>query len=114
MRAGGARPRRGTRSSDVAADFVNHDSRMLAELAELWGPDVPVERNAAYLAKEREQYAAIEAALRSRAGARGGAAAGGEPAAKPGGRAATAGTCSRARAHLMRRGIVVALQHPPD
>jgi CPA2 family monovalent cation:H+ antiporter-2 len=49
----------------VAADFVSHDSRMLAELAALWSPEVPNDRNAAYLAKEREQYAAIEAALRS-------------------------------------------------
>ena len=41
---------------------------MLEELAALWRPDVPAEDNAAYLAKEREQYAAIEAALRGAAG----------------------------------------------
>jgi CPA2 family monovalent cation:H+ antiporter-2 len=55
---------------EVVAEFVSHDSRMLSELAALWNPEIPDERNAAYLAREREQYAAIEAALRSRAASR--------------------------------------------
>ena len=37
---------------------------MLEELAVLWRPDMPIERNPEYLAKAREQTAVIEAALR--------------------------------------------------
>ncbi len=51
---------------EVAADFVVRDRHMLAELASLWNPEIPTDRNEAYLAKAREQHAAIEAALRSR------------------------------------------------
>jgi CPA2 family monovalent cation:H+ antiporter-2 len=62
------------------AEFVRQDERMLAELSALWRPDVPADRNAAYLAKEREQTAAIEGALRR-------AAADAEPAPAPAARA---------------------------
>ncbi len=44
--------------------FFDYDRHMLAELAELWDPDVPPEKNAAYIAKAREQLAAIEQVLR--------------------------------------------------
>jgi CPA2 family monovalent cation:H+ antiporter-2 len=64
---------------EVADEFVRHDRHMLAELATLWDPAIPSERNPAYLAKAREQHAEIEAELRrrvaSRAEARGAAAA---------------------------------------
>jgi CPA2 family monovalent cation:H+ antiporter-2 len=52
----------------AAAAFFEHDRRMLAELAELWDPRVPPEKNAAYVAREREQYAAIAAAMRGEGG----------------------------------------------
>ncbi len=52
----------------AAEAFVEHDRQMLAELAPLWDPDTPPERNAAYLAKARAQNAEIEAALRRRLG----------------------------------------------
>ena len=39
---------------------------MLAELAELWRPDIPPDQNAAYVAKAREQIASIEQVLRGR------------------------------------------------
>jgi CPA2 family monovalent cation:H+ antiporter-2 len=48
----------------VAQTFFEQDRHMLAELAQLWNPDVPIERNAAYVAKAREQAGLIEAALR--------------------------------------------------
>jgi CPA2 family monovalent cation:H+ antiporter-2 len=47
----------------AVAAFERADQRMLAELAALWRPGVPAERNPDYLAKEREQAAEIEAAL---------------------------------------------------
>ncbi len=50
---------------DVAAElFVANDRRMLKELADLWREDVPAGKNAAFEAREREQRAEIEAALR--------------------------------------------------
>ena len=52
----------------VLAEFVRQDQRMVEELAALWRPDLAVEDNPAYLAKERAQAAAIEAALRGAAG----------------------------------------------
>jgi CPA2 family monovalent cation:H+ antiporter-2 len=48
----------------LAADFAVHDRRLLAELAELWDPDVPLDQNAAYIEKAREQNAIIENSLR--------------------------------------------------
>jgi CPA2 family monovalent cation:H+ antiporter-2 len=54
----------------AAASFFEHDRRMLADLAELWDPKVPPEKNAAYVAREREQYEAIAAAMRSGASTR--------------------------------------------
>ncbi len=48
-------------------DFAAKDTRMIAELAALWRPDLAAEENAAFLAREREQAAAIEAALRASA-----------------------------------------------
>ena len=50
----------------IASDFFEHDRRMLTELAPLWRPDLPEDQNQAYIAKEREQYAAIAGALRGR------------------------------------------------
>lgn len=49
----------------IAGAFFEHDRRMLRELAELWDPDVPLEKNAAYLEKARAQEATIGAALRA-------------------------------------------------
>lgn len=51
---------------DIARAFFDHDRRMLAELAEVWDPDVPVDRNDAYIARAREQNQIIEEALRGR------------------------------------------------
>ena len=51
---------------DIAEEFERQDRRMLAELAVLWRPDLPVEDNPAYVAKAREQDAIVEAALRRR------------------------------------------------
>ena len=82
----------------LLAEFVRQDERMLEELAALWRPDMPADRNAAYLAKEREQLAAIEAAVRARGGPR-----------APG--RAEPGRRTRRRCGLMRRGIGVAMQH---
>ena len=48
----------------IVETFVAHDRHMLVELAELWDPEVPPDKNAAYVARAREQTAAIEAALR--------------------------------------------------
>jgi len=48
----------------LLAEFVRQDQRMLDELAVLWRPNVPIEENPDYLAKEREQAGRIEAALR--------------------------------------------------
>jgi CPA2 family monovalent cation:H+ antiporter-2 len=67
----------------IAEAFMEHDRTMLAELAALWDPAVPPERNAAYRAKEREQHEAIVAALRGRRGA-------GPPPEGPAGEAAAA------------------------
>lgn len=70
----------------ITAEFVRRDAQMLAELAALWRPGVPPEDNPAYLAKEREQAATIEAALRGcrlEAGAPGAKAAGAGEAAVP-------------------------------
>jgi CPA2 family monovalent cation:H+ antiporter-2 len=57
---------------DIAREFFDHDRRMLAELAEVWDPDIPVDRNEAYIARSREQTRMIEDALggRSAPGAR--------------------------------------------
>ena len=48
--------------------FFEYDRHMLVELAELWRPDIPPEKNAAYVAKSREQHAAIEQVLRGEMG----------------------------------------------
>ncbi|MEM8571899.1 MAG: monovalent cation:proton antiporter-2 (CPA2) family protein [Pseudomonadota bacterium] len=48
----------------VAQAFFDYDRKMLAELAELWDPKVPLDRNTAYIDKAREQHARIEAVLR--------------------------------------------------
>lgn len=53
----------------IAAAFFKHDRHMLAELAALWDPDVPPERNPAYMKKAREQNATIEEALRGQTSA---------------------------------------------
>lgn len=49
-----------------AAAFFDHDRNMLAELAEIWDPDIPLEENPAYVKRAREQATEIEAALRGR------------------------------------------------
>lgn len=48
----------------VLGAFVQEDQQMVEELAALWRPDIPAEENAAYLARERQQAAQIEAVLR--------------------------------------------------
>jgi CPA2 family monovalent cation:H+ antiporter-2 len=48
----------------IGKAFFDFDRHMLAELAELWDPEIPAEKNKAYVAKSREQSAAIAAALR--------------------------------------------------
>jgi monovalent cation:H+ antiporter-2, CPA2 family len=50
----------------VAAAFFDHDRHMLAELAELWDPAIPLDENTAYIEKAREQNATIEAILRGK------------------------------------------------
>lgn len=65
----------GHRSAEVEAvvsAFATEDQRMLDELASVWRSDVPPERNARYLAMEREQAARIEAALQGAMAPRGG------------------------------------------
>ena len=47
----------------IAQAFRREDREMLEELALLWRPDLPTERNRAFRAKEREQAARIAAAL---------------------------------------------------
>jgi monovalent cation:H+ antiporter-2, CPA2 family len=49
-----------------AAAFFDHDRHMLAEMAEIWDPDIPLESNPAYVKRSREQAMEIEAALRGR------------------------------------------------
>lgn len=53
----------------VGQAFFEHDRHMLAELAQLWDPDVPLDQNTAYIEKAREQAADIEAVLRGQLGA---------------------------------------------
>jgi CPA2 family monovalent cation:H+ antiporter-2 len=54
-------------ADEIADEFFEHDRTMLRELAGLWDPDVPSDRNPAYIEKSKEQHRAIEAALRGRA-----------------------------------------------
>ncbi len=54
----------------VARAFIVRDHDTRAELAGLWDPDVPLDRNPAYAARIREDDARIEAQLRERAAAR--------------------------------------------
>jgi len=54
-------------ADEIAREFFEHDRRMLRELADLWDPDVPSDRNPAYIEKSMEQHRAIEAALQGRA-----------------------------------------------
>ncbi len=49
----------------LATAFFEHDRQMLAELAELWRPDVPTEQNGPYMEKAREQHQKIAAVLRT-------------------------------------------------
>ena len=44
--------------------FAAEDTAMIEELAGLWRPDLPAAENAAFVRREREQLAAIEAKLR--------------------------------------------------
>jgi CPA2 family monovalent cation:H+ antiporter-2 len=53
----------------ISQAFRREDEAMLEELAELWRPDVPPDRNAAFLAREREQHARIAASLSGRTAA---------------------------------------------
>jgi CPA2 family monovalent cation:H+ antiporter-2 len=48
----------------IAETFTAHERATLAELAAVWDPNVPPERNPAYLAKVREQQAIFEAEVR--------------------------------------------------
>lgn len=48
----------------VAVAFFKHDREMLAELAELWDPDLPLEENRPYVEKARSQHESIEKVLR--------------------------------------------------
>jgi hypothetical protein len=54
----------------VAQAFFDFDRHMLAELAELWDPKIPLDRNTAYIEKSREQSATIEAVLRGELGSK--------------------------------------------
>lgn len=47
----------------ISDAFVDHDRNLLAQLAAVWDPDVPPDRNPAYIAKAREQAAVIAAVL---------------------------------------------------
>ncbi|MEM9318720.1 MAG: cation:proton antiporter [Pseudomonadota bacterium] len=48
---------------EMETAFYQHDRHNLRELAELWQPDLPVEKNADYMAKVRELNANLETAL---------------------------------------------------
>jgi CPA2 family monovalent cation:H+ antiporter-2 len=48
----------------VLKTFIAEDRGMIDEIAAVWDPDLPPERNPAYLAAARDQAARIEAALR--------------------------------------------------
>lgn len=48
----------------IASAFFDYDRHMLAELAELWDPRIPLDQNTMYMEKAREQNASIEAVLR--------------------------------------------------
>ena len=43
--------------------FYHQDRASLRDLAELWKPDVPIEQNAAYVARAREMNKALETEL---------------------------------------------------
>lgn len=47
----------------ISDAFVDHDRNLLAQLAAVWDPEVPPDRNPAYIAKAREQAAVIAAVL---------------------------------------------------
>jgi CPA2 family monovalent cation:H+ antiporter-2 len=48
----------------IAEVFFEHDRHMLRQLAEVWDPNVPPEKNPAYVRRAREQSAEIAAVLR--------------------------------------------------
>ncbi len=48
----------------MAQAFFDYDRHMLAELAGLWDPKIPLDRNTAYIEKAREQHVTIEAVLK--------------------------------------------------
>ena len=52
----------------ITSTFVEHDREMLAELAEMWDPNVPAHQNDDYIAKAREQTLVIEAAMNIKRG----------------------------------------------
>lgn len=51
---------------ELERTFFKLDREAIRELAELWRPDVPIERNEAYIARARELNRELEAALLSR------------------------------------------------
>lgn len=53
-------------AAEVQATFYHHDRAALRELASLWKPGVPIEQNAAYVARAKQLNNDLETALLSR------------------------------------------------
>ncbi|MBF9032105.1 potassium transporter [Rhodobacterales bacterium HKCCE3408] len=82
---------------ELETAFYHHDRQNLRELAELWKPDVPIEKNPAYLARARELNANLETALVTQLDEAAGAGPDDEPAGrrKRGDAGALSGTKAR-------------------
>jgi len=53
-------------AAEAEDEFYHHDRASLKELAALWKPGVPIEKNAEYSARVKELYTELEAALAAR------------------------------------------------
>ncbi len=53
-------------AAEAEDEFYHHDRAALKELAALWKPGVPIEKNAEYSARVKELYTELEAALEAR------------------------------------------------
>jgi CPA2 family monovalent cation:H+ antiporter-2 len=53
-------------AAEAEDEFYHHDRASLKELAALWKPGIPIEKNADYSARVKELYSELEAALAAR------------------------------------------------
>ena len=53
-------------AAEAEDEFYHHDRASLKELAALWKPGIPIEKNAEYSARVKELYSELEAALAAR------------------------------------------------